>query len=122
MKTLALLTLLATTSCAAVAPTMIIQRGSKAANEITGGEAGQTLTERAYQLCKQGDKAACSEGDLYTVAFFVPDRITALMIGRPDLLAAGHGEIWHETEKLLPQVSQKQDNYGGAKYNQFMEK
>jgi hypothetical protein len=87
-----------------------------AANEFRGGKAGETMTERAYQDCKKGDKASCDESALYSAVFFVPDRATALLIGRPDLLASGHGEIWHETDKLLPQMTQVRKDYGGANY------
>jgi hypothetical protein len=106
---------------------MLIHGGSTAVNDMTKAtkqEPTQTLTESDYQACKKHDKNACLRSDIYTVAFAVPDRVIAaglVVTGQAEveLLAGSHGEIHHEFDKLLPQVSKQQESYGGAKWSQF---
>lgn len=109
MKTLALLTLLATTSCAAVVPlaagTFAVHRGSTAINEYQTGEVGTTLTEHDYNACKEGDEAACNRCFGYSV-----------------FLGAFHCTMWHPVQNALPTISEKRDDYGGADYYAFIEK
>lgn len=99
MKTLALLALLSVSGCVAVPITVGIYKGSQLANEATGGEAGRTLTSQDGEACEKGDEAACNRCLAYSAA-----------------LGAYHCTVWAEIDKALPTISEKKDNYGGAKY------
>lgn len=97
-------TLLSVTSCVAVPIGFGVFKGSQMLNEARGGEVGDTLTEADYKACKAGDEAACNRCFGYSV-----------------FLGAFHCTMWHPIHNALPTISKKQDSYGGAKYNQFLE-
>jgi hypothetical protein len=103
MKALILLLPLLT-SCVAVPIGFGVFKGSQMLNEARGGEVGDTLTEADYKACEAGDKEACNRCLAYGA------------------LGPFHCSTWHPIHNALPTISQKQDNYGGAKYNQAIEK
>jgi hypothetical protein len=104
----------------AIILTISIYKGSQAVNHISGGEDTLTLTEQSYRKCQGG--GSCIEQHLYTGVFFPADVIATTVTGRPDLIGSSHGEIWHEIEKKLPQISQLQESYGGRNYIGFLQK
>ncbi len=106
MKRLLLIaSLLMLPNCAAIVAVPVIYKGSQMANEATGGEAGNTLTEQDYLACEAGDEAACNRCYMYSAA-----------------LGAFHCSMMHPIHQALPTISQKKDNYGGKDYNEFISK
>ena len=98
MKTLALIALLATSGCVAVPIGLGVFKGSQMLNEARGGEVGDTLTEADYKACQEGDEEACNRCLAYGA------------------LGPFHCTMWHPIHNALPTISEKKDNYGGAKY------
>jgi hypothetical protein len=104
MKTLALIALLATSGCVAIPLGFATFKGSQLLNEARGGEVGNTLTEQDYLACQEGDEDACNRCLAYGA------------------LGPFHCTMWHPIHNALPTISQYQANYGGADYNQAIEK
>jgi hypothetical protein len=117
MKHLLLIPLLLTTSCAALAPAVVIQ-GSRAANHIAGGKDCQTLTESAYERKLQGELRGEIEDAAYTAMFFPFDAAVALAMGEPEAIGS-HGEVTELYIEHIPFCEVK-ENYGGYKYNQML--
>lgn len=97
-------------------------KSSQAINHISGGEDTLTLTEQSYQNCNKGNDAACAEKGIYTAAFFPVDTVLAVVTGNADKVGGSHGALWHELDKSIPTISKVQRSYGGAHYNQFIQK
>lgn len=121
MKTLALLTLLATTGCQAITIGVGAYKADQAFNHIIGGTDTLTVTEDDYNACKAGDEAACNRCKAYSVAFIPADTVAALAT-KPSNLGKNHCEIWVEAAKHIPTISQRRDDYGGADYYAFIKK
>lgn len=123
---ISLLALLATGGCGivetGVAVTPVVYKGSQALNELTGGKAGETITEDTYQRCNRGDKSACFLDGVFSITFFPADTFWSVILGKPELIGSGHGKTWNNLADRIPTITKIRKNYGGAKYNSFIQK
>jgi hypothetical protein len=103
-KLIQILALLGLTSCVAVPVGFAVVKTSQMLNENRGGKVGETLTEADYLACQEGDEAACDRCLVYGA------------------LGPFHCTMWHPIWQTLPTISQYQPSYGGADYNQKIEK